>query len=177
MAKIRMGFVSNSSSSSFVIAVPKGTEPTFENLHRELYNVNSEIEFRTEYDWHDIVVNSHDVTKAIERKITKGRYDYGVDERIVGPVENLADVVSSTADQHGEIYDKCKNLDGSTNWDLYHELVSKADEQEAARILTEFPNHDFYEVEFSDGNGAFECEVEHGPALRDLPNVFRFSHH
>lgn len=177
MAKIRMGFVSNSSSSSFVIAVPEGMEPTFKNLHRELYNTDAEIEFPLEYGWHDNQVTSYNVVEAIRDKINQGVYDYETRSRVVDPIKDLTDFVQSDSSGSSDVYEGCRNPDGSIDWDKFDSMYERELEDVVKQIKHRFPAHDFYAVEFSDGDCTFECEVEHGPALRGLPNVLRYSHH
>ena len=185
--KIRQGFVSNSSSSSFVIAIPKGTEPTFDNLHRELYGTDDNKSFGMEYDWHHCDVNTYNVVEAIVSQISEGRYDYDLQQHIYGPVSDLSKAISLDWRESEKIYEQCQNREphsnesgtihsSTTDWDLHDKLYKEACERAAAKIKEKFPDHDFYEVEFSDDN-QFGCEVEHGPALRGLPNVLRYSHH
>ena len=177
--KIRQGFVSNSSSSSFIIAVPKGTEPTVQNMHRVLYGDNARKEFYAAYDWHE-GVNSYDVVDDIVRQINEGRYDPEVGDRVPGPVKDLIKAVEAPYSETGTFYSQCRLPEGDErgmyDWDKYEALCGAARARVAEAIIKKYPEHDFYEVEFEDDN-QFGCEVEHGPALNQLPNVFRFSHH
>jgi len=169
--KIRQGFVSNSSSSSFVIAVPAGMEVTEANMHHALYGTNEVIHFPAKYDWLETGgVHSDAVVASIISQIK-----YAGDQANTGKI--AAEDLASVVDGEELDTDNYRGADGKVNWDLYEKDCDKLQIVEAARVMNLMKDHDFYEVEFSDNDGSFDCEVEHGPALHGLKNVVRYSHH
>jgi hypothetical protein len=177
--KIRQGFVSNSSSSSFVIAVPKGTPVTKEAFHQALFGVDREITFGAEYHHHNYTM-SYRVVEQIIDQIKEGSDDYGA---FKGKVTDLTKVVSAPYNEHPEI-DEFKREEtpedrkkgrNPIDWEAYEAACDVADAKEAARVQAQFPDCDFYAVEFGDDTQE-GCEIEHGPALRQ-PNVIRYSRH
>lgn len=180
--KIRNGFVSNSSSSSFIIAVPAGMELTPDNLHKVLYGTSECVEFSPQYEWHkNTVVTSMgvvaDILAQIEHaeanKKAEDADDADSGDSPLGKVTNLARVVDDELDI--KAFDQFAT-DKGVDWDAYTQFSDKAREQVANRLQHTFPNHDFYHVEFADDN-AWGSEVEHGPALNNCENVTRYSHH
>jgi hypothetical protein len=168
--KVRTGFVSNSSSSSFIIAVPEGMEINESNMHRALYQTDNDVQFYPKYDWlHTGNISSHSVVSSVVNQIKEK-----------GKVENLIEAVNAPYDCD-LYYDKFTLPDGDPrgryDWDAMQKLENEQKSIVAESIKAKFPNCDFYEVEFSDNDGNWNCEVEHGPALNSCNNVIRFSHH
>lgn len=174
--KIRNGFVSNSSSSSFVIAVPKDMEMTAENLHKQLWG-DKELTFGPEYDWHSVRVNTMELSKEIVERVTKEVDEFECRSGCVS--DKLNDVIEPDYDYWSMINRfKTINENGKEvyDWDAYNTEVAKLTDVAVEEFLHGYPNHDFYRVEYSD-DSEYGCEVEHGQAMRIAKGVTRFSHH
>lgn len=172
--KIRQGFVSNSSSSSFIIALDAGLEPTVENFHQAIFGNK---DYHRIYDSYFDPVESIEIARRVEAQV-RGRVVEGPDEDGTnydqsGKVLNLAHVAE--ADYDYDMIDNFKDGKNTYDWDRYNEAVAELNAAEADRIKARFPNHDFYVVSFSDNDG--EGAIEHGPGLNDSNNVIRYSHH
>jgi hypothetical protein len=160
--KVRSGFVSNSSSSSFIIAVPADMNLGFDELHNAVFGSDKIQYFGPEYPGMSRVsVDSCQIISSMLNRIKK--------------VDDLSDLIEAAYDQPN--MDDYRMEDGKYDWDAYDEVRKVENSKEAAKLSSKFPKHDFYSVEYSDNDGEFECEVEHGAALRYQENIVRVSHH
>lgn len=180
--KCRDGFVSNSSSSSFVIAVPKDTELTLESMHEAMFGVYTERMFPLRYEQPNWVgrIRSYDVVKNILDQIAQGDPLDENNPRGKIETENLNSVVGLPPRVESSAFNKFysgRGKDYKFDYEGYNGFCNHEKQQEANRLLIKFPAHDFYIVEFSDEYGAWNCEVEHGPCLNSLDCVTRYSHH
>lgn len=155
--KIRHGFVSNSSSSSFVIGVPHGTELTEEAFHLALYGTKDVIKFAPYYDCGD---PDSDAVRAILRQITTDH-----------DKEELSDVINVDFDRNPYRTKPNREYD----WDAIDAEYKRRKDEEAKRLMESMKNQDIYIVCFSDNDG--EAALEHGDALNSLDSVVRYSHH
>ena len=68
-----------------------------------------------------------------------------------------------------------------TNWEIdwvaYDNIHKVEYQKEVNRVSKELGDVDLYVVSFSDGDGSFNTEVEHGDALNSCKIVTRYSHH
>lgn len=179
--KIRNGFVSNSSSSSFVIAVPSGMEMTPENLHREIFGSDADLQFGPEWDF-GISVSSKQIIDEMLRQINANdNREFGGYNGRAGkiPDDKLNLVIEPDFDFN--IFKKFEKVDPKTgkiamDWDAYKSFESVETNKAVELVRNNFPNCDFYVVEFED-HDPFGSEVEHGEALRDRSNIIRYNHH
>lgn len=195
--KTRNGFVSNSSSSSFIIALPKKLE--WWKLADLLYPTNADGEkpgVTSPYDWHhNVDYNSATtlITMQIENQkpLTKEQV---IEEVISGYYDGKPDWPFNAGDEVAEeyrrqtgksIYDK----DAPKDWKERHEKVEKAawdqydkDNRKAATALVNhmfkgpFKGKNLYRCSFSDNDGGVFVVMEHGDTFRSIPNI-RISHH
>ena len=165
--KIRHGFVSNSSSSSFVISVPHGTELTLEAFHQALYGRPDNFKFAPTWTWNDQVgIDSYDAVNAILAQITE---------------KADAEKLTSTIDVHIDYEQYLKPGEANEfreyDWDAINEAEDAALKVEAARLMELMKSEDIYTVSFSDNDGEFFSQMEHGEAMNSIKGVIRYSYH
>jgi hypothetical protein len=156
--KIKSDFITNSSSSSFLVVfdeLPK----TVEEMKKILFGEREE--FQNPYDddqyWKttsisDIVLN--DLTE-----VTK---------------EQVKDFFNGFTDD--VLYESCSLPNGKFDWKKYNEIQ---DEQASKKTDEFYANHHgkkFAIFEFSDNDGAVYSSMEHGILFRNLENIRRSNH-
>jgi len=160
--KIRLGFVSNSSSSSFVVALDKKPS-SIEELRGMLFvegeeRLNHPYDRCVSFDVDDVVSAVFAFThKAAKRK----------------------DVVDAIAcgwfDGHPDMSD-FRKADKTYDWDAYE----KEKDRRALKIAKEFMARNkgkvFFTMCFGDEDGLFGCTMEHGDVFR-LVKHLRISCH
>jgi hypothetical protein len=131
--KVRNGFVSNSSSSSFVIALKEGPNELSPGKIMELFEVGPSM---GQILYHDLVAGCFS-TGSVEahRCPTCGH------------------------DLESEDYD----------WD-------REERTDTCRFIADNPGMHYYKVEYSDNEGDFRSELEHGSHWNRV-QCLRFSHH
>jgi len=179
--KTRHGFVSNSSSSSFIVAFSK-TVSSPENVQNEMFP-NGEISLRDPYG---------DSRYGTER-ISETVYD-DISSRKPAKKKELMEELSG--DSYVEYpYEKTRRL-----WDLRRKTTDEDEldkiqieldavyekhhlecEAIAKKRLAEFldsvgKNKKIYIVSYSDNNGEYYTMMEHGDIFRNIPHI-RISHH
>ena len=162
MAKVRKGFVSNSSSSSFIVAFPKGFEPTTQSVADLLFG-------GTEGSQH--------------------YYDYRADHAVMARViaddmqsQNPNDPVAIVEEVMNDVN---VNMDsykiGGPNkyeydWSALRLAEELAANKEIDKLMTKWVDKDIYVFEYSDGDGSLGCCMEHGGTF-DAVEHFRISKH
>jgi hypothetical protein len=188
--KVRTGFVSNSSSSSFVVAFPKGIELTEEALHNYLFSGGEET--ICAYDWLG-KITSWDVVKSILHDMKEQREVLDKPDGHEDRVDHKEKIFSVFEDEFpgapASVWDRLpRNFYNMPN-----------DRQEAARLYAEeqylaeaekfneflegelakqFSGKDvelFYFV-FNDNDGAFWSTMEHGDVFHNVKH-WRQSNH
>jgi hypothetical protein len=176
MAKIRKGFVSNSSSSSFIVAFPKGMELTEDNVHNYLYGPELTVicsygdGIRSEQAAEVITRDMKEQTPNDEAALLsalggwlEGAPDY--DEYI--------DHKDDYSDRSDEAQERRR-----AQWDAYR----KAGDEYRAKFLAKFKANvdlnkfDLYTFEYSDNDGSLFSTLEHGNTF-DNAEYVRVSNH
>lgn len=168
--KIRSGFVSNSSSSSFIVRFPK--DPSDINNLREMMG---DCVPNCGYDWmrcptaEEVVAYVHSELgdgTSFESYYDDRKYDYDIKDKCERRYESN--------DQIALAYD------GRAWYDLTNDEIDTLmkmwlfDEYNA-----KFGKHDgvfIYEFTFADDSGHMEAQLEHGNVFRNIPHT-RESHH
>ena len=176
--KIRQGFVSNSSSSSFIISHPKGEELTKESLHRAIFGSDEEQCFHPRYHDEFGVITSTFVTEYVLDAINSG-HTYKTCGKI--SKEQIEEVCGGHYPPGIDVPDgwrdsKYQLPDGTADWEALDKVRHHAAALEKARILMMMQSADLYAVEIGD-DSAWGSEMEHGDPLNDSPNVIRYSNH
>ena len=174
--KIRTGFVSNSSSSSFVIGVPSGTPLDVVAFNKAIWGTEENINFGSRFNdpkYPSPSVVSYDVAKSIIGQIEDSLGDIGKLN-----LKKLINVVRSDIDYSS--YEKQSDEDEQNiviDWKKYEQDNKRHKTKIAKSIMKTMTGMDLYCVEFGDENGRWESEVEHGDALTGLKYVIRYSNH
>lgn len=172
--KIRQGFVSNSSSSSFVIGVTAGTPLEAEALHKEIFGTVEDLRFYGIYN--DLTLSSYCLVLNIIKQIRDAEAGVENWQSEIGKMtpELLKEVVN--APDHVNIDDFRLPNSKEIDWPAFEKYMDAEYEKEVNRVLGLFKGMDIYAVSFSDNDGARDSEYEHGPILK-RPNVIRYSKH
>jgi len=173
--KIRNGFVSNSSSSSFIVVFPKAPKNS-EDVRKMLFK-KGETRYDGPYD--DDFYPVDDVSQRVWDDIK---------EQKVNDFDVASELLSHDGygDPDAPDYDNFK-IDGTVDWEEYN----KANMKYGEKRMNDFFNHRkvklqklnkeevdlvFYTFEYSDNSGEFECALEHGGVFDNLKNL-RISNH
>jgi hypothetical protein len=165
--KIRHGFVSNSSSSSFIVAFPKGFVPTVESVREYVFKDNRAIvhydhyapvdqAVRTVFD--DMTNQNPNNDEAILEALggwMKGHPDLD-DFRLPVPKDNLV----------AREYD----------WDAYQAACDEFFAKVATELKAKWADQDLYVFSYSDNDGSYFCALEHGGTFDAVPHL-QISHH
>lgn len=166
--KIRQGFVSNSSSSSFIVAFPKDMEVTSDNVHNHLFGpAFSSI---TAYDWIG-TFSTKEIADQVTRDIREQKPN--VDEQIA---EALGGHLPGSPDMDRFRVRKADGKGYDYDWDAYTAANAAFRAQMAEKIKKEFAGQDVYTFEYSDNDGSFMCTMEHGGIFDNVPHM-RISNH
>jgi len=166
--KIRNGFVSNSSSSSFVLCFkkkPKNVSEIKEIIWPREENIFSDSGFLSVWQaavsvFEQISDKKPLTIKDMER-FFEGSWDVNNEvEAIIGGKPN---------------YDAPEDV-----WQKYYKELHKKTKKEAKKLAKEFmkehKKHKMFSVGYSDHDGPFNSTMEHGDVFSNIEHV-RFSHH
>lgn len=165
--KIRTGFVANSSSSSFILALP-GEPKSAEELHIMLFP-NGECQLEHPYEdgeWHD----STEVADTVWEDIQGGP-----------ATEEAFQAECRTGYREDDPKDEPWN-DKDTpkqrraKWDRDTERFNAHRAKWAEQLRAQYAGKTLYIVEYSDNDGPFPCFMEHGDVFRFVPHT-RISKH
>jgi hypothetical protein len=160
--KIRSGYVSNSSSSSFIVSFPKGFEPTHENVKNYLFPDGANNVFV--YDYHASV---EDVVDCVVRDMTEQKPN-----NIPMLLKELEDVADDQAPDLDNF--KSPENDRMYDWEAYEAALR--DYAEIQMTKYDFKTEDLYIFSYSDNDGRFFTVMEHGDIFSAVKHK-RFSHH
>jgi len=182
--KVRMGFVSNSSSSSFVVAFPKGMELTETAVHEYLYGPKP----TTVHAYSDSIRSEEAVEVILEAmKGQRPNYEKALVEAVYGWLDpdlregdpEHDDYVVDTCSAHGVKY--CKEeacqAERRAQWKAYEEAFNA----HRKTIIDNFKREvgdgfDLYTFTFSDNDGSMEATLEHGNTFDKVKHL-RASNH
>jgi hypothetical protein len=164
--KVRQGFVSNSSSSSFIVAFPRGMRTKSEDVHRYLFGEEETVSC---YDYSITTKQAADIVTGDMR------------EQCPNNLGKLADFLSYDVD--GKYPTLCDFWDGEKRMydkNAYMDALEKhaaAIIEDAHKELGLAPGgYDFYVFEYSDNDGEWGVVMEHGDIFANVP-YDRQSHH
>jgi hypothetical protein len=149
--KIRNGFVSNSSSSSFVFGLPKDRQ-SVEDIQALMFEGCIET-----YDWY-----------KVEPVLYPGVFCAEALKRDSEPFDPKRNVRTDDWWRKGE-----RDPDGPRH------MIDSYDYYEGSeidRMIKTHPDHDFFIVEYEDNCGSLGSAMEHGDHWEKVPSV-RISHH
>jgi hypothetical protein len=161
--KIRNGFVSNSSSSSFIIALEKVPENADE-IHQILFG---NIKYISIYD---NKIDTKTMAKVIFKDITES--GFATDEDIA---EEMNGGHSDRFPQFPDLY-KIPNEEREEVYKKYCEKCEKIAHEMAEEFISNHEGMSFFIVEYSDNDGPLYSTMEHGNIFSRIPHV-RISKH
>lgn len=161
--KVRNGFVSNSSSSSFIVGFSQ--EPDAAYLKKVLYNDQDFIR----YEYGDDDISTDTLVEWILNEISNA-------ERLVG-VKAIVDAIGEDAGSYSE-YPDYKLKPGTDEYEKAWEEYNQKSIERALKMASDLddPNLVFYQMEFADEDGRIGCQLEHGRTFNGMPYL-QFSHH
>lgn len=160
--KIRNGFVSNSSSSSFLVAFPK-VPKSIEELQQILFG-NSE-EFIHPYGDDKYYPKSYPVREIAE--IVWGDMKKQIPNNKNSIFYNMGDTI--------EYYNNEKYLkDNGKNYD--YDKINDANKDNILNFMNNNSGSYFYIFLYADEDGALGCAMEHGGLFNKLPHLVSNNH-
>ena len=165
--KVRQGFVSNSSSSSFVVAFPKGFVATEESVKELLFAGQSGIHF---YD-HSISVDQAASVIARDMKAQTPNVHESIIGAMGGHLPGAPDYDDFTIPEAGK-----SKYDWKIDWEAYEKAGTAFREKMLENMKAEFGDADIYCFEYSDNDGELYCTLEHGDTFSAVPHL-RVSNH
>jgi hypothetical protein len=157
--KIRDGFVSNSSSSSFIVAFKKKPE-SIKEMQEALFGDKTEYQSPYTNACYEAETVAETVYGDLKNNIPKKD---AVMLRASGCIPNID-------------YNDYRGSDGTIDWDAYELDKTK----KAKKIIDEFfkENKESFIAEFSysDNDGDYYCDLEHGGLFDNLPHIVISQH-
>lgn len=173
--KIRNGFVSNSSSSSFIVAFPRAPKDK-EEVRQILFGAKTTI--KTPYDdnptstdkiastiWNDIKPQQQWSPDARETAITDaaaGLENLDISDFILPSQNEVATI------NHQHFLEEKK--ESQYDWGAYYKESNKQREHLAKHMLKIWEGKAVYVFKYGDENGAYESVLEHGNIFEPLPH-------
>ena len=181
--KIRNGFVSNSSSSSFIIAVPMCTS-TLGELQDYIFE-DKEV-FRNPYVW-NVDTDTHGwpvstITAIVFRDISKQQpktMEQLVAENCGGYTPEYEQADEDARKEAGVTEHTMYDMEREDHNRLYErseELRTEYSQDKIQAFMTQNPECFFFVVEYSDSDGELWSAMEHGDLFENIPHI-RISHH
>lgn len=161
--KIREGFVSNSSSSSFILAldtIPKSVEQMHEMLFGE-----DECMVHVPYGNKDDLVSTMDVAARVFELMEEAKF------------EDMEGILSRDAIKYDSPqYKKFRQGKDGFDWDMYNFERMKIGRKEAENFIKQNPNKVFVHLNAED-KGDIDLTIHEGEFLRDVCEYIRISMH
>ena len=169
--KTRTAFVSNSSSSSFVIALERKPE-SVEEMQRWLFG--NDPFFPNPYPYGD--APSEYPAKDIAQRVFDDLQDQEplTEEEIAERITwgcNEADLWTSEMIQR-----VCKKDDGSMDWEKMEEMMKEEAVRVAKKFRSRWPRRECYVLSYSDNKPAPETAMEHGDLFALIPHLTVSNH-
>lgn len=167
--KTRNGFVSNSSSSSFIVAFPK--KPTsWQELQRMVFQGDL-----THTLWTDDVVNTEDLAQVIWWDIQLGSEMDG--DWVLQDLSERADEIEHKNKEMSDLWNKCWDKDLSEEKhqeidDLMYELKQKIGKKIYKKIFAKAMDAGAVAYQFKyEDHSSLGGHLDHGDVFKNLPHI------
>lgn len=167
--KIRNGFVSNSSSSSFVVAFPH-MPMSVEDLRQMLFG--KETQYYSPYS-EDTYKTGYRVTITPTwptRQVAESVWEQ-ISNQTVNNKEAIADAARGGDFEGTPEYDYHRDSCDKAYWDDFYHQEDEAAEKWVDTFIKEHADSAIYTFEFSDNEGSYGCALEHGNLFENLPHI------
>lgn len=166
--KIRSGFVSNSSSSSFIVVFPK-VPKSKEDVQKILFNGHKY--FNHPYD--DIKYTAEQVSETVWDAITKQTHN---DREMILEAMNGYIPPGFPEIPPWEQYRNLSEEEKSKMWDEYYKKINREIIKKTNELLKNIKKKAIYCFDFGDENGHYDSALEHGKLFRNLRHII-IDHH
>ena len=178
--KTRNGFVSNSSSSSFVVAFDK--TPATKTELRDLMFDPDQTRYPEPYG--DGFFPTEEVVNVVWGNMQEPATDDewgGIDGSGPMTAEQVrSEFNNGYLEGEPDRWRSLSDFDNDDEWRASLDAVEKEREKYARKVADEFmgenPGKVFFRFHYSDNDGSFYCAMEHGNLFHKLTH-FRISHH
>lgn len=170
--KVRNGFVSNSSSSSFIVSFSK-VPSSIQEVQMDMFGT---LEDSKESYYSETTTRYHIASGFYNRLINMNG---STDVEIGNEFYNYYDGYYSQFEKQLDDYCPEDNIPFkgfNSIWDFHDYLRSERGLELAEKWINEHPGL-IYVLEFSDNNGSTECVLEHSGIIEDTYNAIKISHH
>lgn len=176
--KIRTGFVSNSSSSNFIVAFPRVPKSAKE-VQKILFG--NELLFDGAYD--EGRTNTEEIAKTVwgdikpQKRWSEKFRNVNISNAVAGGwsdgvnIENfkiIPDCITK-AEYNGETIITAKPRE-QVDWDKYNEACEKEQKKVVDNLLEHWEGKTIYVFTYGDEGGAYESILEHGGIFDSLPH-------
>ena len=193
--KTRFGFVSNSSSSSFVVGFPEDFNFTEDSVHDYFFGQSTD--YFQPWDWSSRI-SSRDAAKSLYNHImqqieVRQKTDDESREDVESFNESILSVVLEEIDWAPEdVWDRVDRLRGDDFYkmsfeernDLYEQCTVEYKQELAefmktlpSKLESKFgPNSQLFFFNYSDNDGSFGSTMEHGGIFDRVPHFYQSNH-
>lgn len=167
--KIRNGFVSNSSSSSFVVAFPH--KPTSkEDVQKMLFGDKKEYHCPFNFNHENLFWSTSEVADTVWNDIQS--QNPNDKNRIVDALDGSNDEFPHYPSYEENISENIR----LEKWDKWEKECEKIQNRQCEDFMKENKNTFIYTFEYSDNSGDYYCSLEHGNLFENL-NYIRVGRH
>ncbi len=159
--KVRKGFVSNSSSSSFIVAFTKVPE-TAEELRNMLF------EDEEMYHGYNHCYPTSQVAETVFADMESPLDDDAL-------IEEFQNGHIDGCPRFGD-FDNFDNCAGKTDWKAYQSACYNFAKKMAIRFKDNNPKATFFQFEYHDNDGNYGSDLEHGDLFKNMRHE-KISHH
>ena len=168
--KIRKGFVSNSSSSSFIVAFDR-EELTPEYLKEVLYYNAEKVPYVHNWGEERIIFDTNQLCKEICEEL-----EPGTPEKILELTRGCSSYDDSRFPEFPPYNNILTDDERRKQWDEYDKKCNAVAEEIAAEITKQYEGKHVFVVSFSDNDGSMGSQLEHGDTF-DAVEYKRISNH